>query len=93
MSSSQLSASSSHDELSVGPDRARLNRDDAGGAWCPRATGRVESDSRHHLQVDLLRPVVLTGVQTQGRLGQVCVLLHLDKLKWTKKKRSSSIIN
>ncbi len=66
VSPSQLSASSSHDEVSVGPDRARLNRDEGGGAWCPKAGRR-----RSYLQVDLGRTVVVAGVQTQGRFGQV----------------------
>ena len=30
-----LSASSSYDPLNVGPAQARLNHDEAGGAWCP----------------------------------------------------------
>ena len=62
-----ISASSSHEPSSVGPNNARLNVDTAGGAWCPR--GLIDSDAKEFIDVDLGQPHLVTAVQTQGRFG------------------------
>ena len=63
----QLSASSSHEPSSVGPNNARLNVDTFGGAWCPRAL--IDTKTSEWLELDLLEPHLITAVQTQGRFG------------------------
>jgi discoidin domain receptor family protein 2 len=66
---SQLSASSAFDMNSVGPVRARLNSDSAGGAWCPKSIISQESGLHEFLEVDLLQEQVITEVVTQGRFA------------------------
>ena len=66
---SQLSASSAYDINSVGPTRARLNSDSAGGAWCPRSFISQESGLQEFLEVDLLQEHTVTGIITQGRFA------------------------
>ncbi|XP_076271676.1 discoidin domain-containing receptor 2 isoform X2 [Rhynchophorus ferrugineus] len=62
-----VTASSSYDSGSVGPQHARLRTNKQGGAWCPRHM--VSRDAREYLEVDLGTFHVLTGVKTQGRYG------------------------
>ncbi|XP_030766218.1 epithelial discoidin domain-containing receptor 1-like [Sitophilus oryzae] len=62
-----VSASSSYDSGSVGPQHARLRNHKQGGAWCPRHM--VSRDAREYLEVDLGSLHVVTGVKTQGRYG------------------------
>ena len=66
---SQLTASSAYDMNSVGPTRARLNSNSAGGAWCPRNFISQESGVQEFLEVDLLQEYTITGVITQGRFA------------------------
>ncbi|XP_035699293.1 uncharacterized protein LOC118431952, partial [Branchiostoma floridae] len=61
ISDSQISASSQKNG-GVGPEMARLNL--RKGGWRPDL-----ADSQPWLQVDLLRPTLVTGVVTQGRTG------------------------
>ncbi|XP_078658315.1 uncharacterized protein LOC144903774 [Branchiostoma floridae x Branchiostoma belcheri] len=61
ISDDQLSASSQKN-AAVGPGMARL--DYRKGGWRPDLT-----DSQPWIQVDLLRPTLVTGVVTQGRTG------------------------
>ena len=63
----QLSASSSYEPSSVGPNHARLNVDLHGGAWCPRAL--IDDKTSEWLELDLLSPHLVTAVLTQGRFG------------------------
>nr|XP_024218866.1 discoidin domain-containing receptor 2 isoform X2 [Halyomorpha halys] len=64
---SAISASSSHDAASVGPQNGRLRHDKNGGAWCPKNT--VTKETYEHLEIDLGRLTVVTGTRTQGRFG------------------------
>jgi discoidin domain receptor family member 2 len=66
---SQLTASSAYDMNSVGPTRARLNSDSAGGAWCPLSFISQESALHEFLEVDLLVEHTITEVITQGRFA------------------------
>jgi discoidin domain receptor family protein 2 len=65
----QITASSAYDVNSVGPTRARLNSNSAGGAWCPRSFISQESGLQEFLEVDLLQEHTVTGVLTQGRFA------------------------
>jgi discoidin domain receptor family protein 2 len=65
----QITASSAYDVNSVGPTRARLNSNSAGGAWCPRSFISQESGMQEFLEVDLLQEHTVTGVLTQGRFA------------------------
>ncbi|KAK3610982.1 hypothetical protein CHS0354_015099 [Potamilus streckersoni] len=64
---SALSASSFHDEKSVGPQNARIRTELHGGAWCPKLT--INKGSYEYLQIDLERLMVITQVEVQGRFG------------------------
>ncbi|GLH05395.1 Uncharacterized protein GBIM_11001 [Gryllus bimaculatus] len=46
---SAISASSSYEEKSVGPQNARINQERNGGAWCPKA--QISSEVREFLEV------------------------------------------
>ncbi|XP_029660186.1 discoidin domain-containing receptor 2-like [Formica exsecta] len=61
---SAITASSSY-VANVGPRNARLRKETAGGAWCPKS--QIEKGVYEWLQVDLHGAHVVTGVQTQGR--------------------------
>lgn len=65
-----LRASSAHVLTYVGPQFARLNRDQNGGAWCP--ANPIDADNRHDewIEVRLERPMVIMAIATQGRYGQ-----------------------
>jgi discoidin domain receptor family protein 2 len=54
---------------SVGPTRARLNSDSAGGAWCPKSFIAQESGLHEFLEVDLQQEHTITEVVTQGRFA------------------------
>ncbi|KAL3871584.1 hypothetical protein ACJMK2_039575 [Sinanodonta woodiana] len=62
-----ISASSSHDEKTVGPHNARIRTELYGGAWCPKSV--ITKDSYEYLQIDLDRLTVITQVEVQGRFG------------------------
>ncbi|KAL3871570.1 hypothetical protein ACJMK2_039561 [Sinanodonta woodiana] len=64
---SAITASSSHDEKTVGPQNARIRTELYGGAWCPKSA--INKDSYEFLQVDLNRLMVITQVEVQGRFG------------------------
>ena len=66
---SQLTASTAYDMNSVGPTRARLNSNSAGGAWCPRNFITQDSGLQEFLEVNLLQEHTITGVITQGRFA------------------------
>ena len=61
----QISATSSFQTHSVGPHRARLNRHEEGGAWCPKSY--VSKDGSEYLEIDLVKEARITGIVTQGR--------------------------
>ena len=61
----QISATSSFQHHSVGPQRARLNRHEEGGAWCPKSY--VSKDGSEYLEIDLVQEARITGIVTQGR--------------------------
>ncbi|CAD6185537.1 unnamed protein product [Caenorhabditis auriculariae] len=63
----QITASSSFDRQSVGPQNARLNAEMASGAWCPKP--QINSKSYEFLQVNLNHTFLITAVETQGRYG------------------------
>lgn len=62
-----ITASSSYNKGSVGPENARIRHELNGGAWCPR--NQIEEDVYEYLQIDLGRLTVVTKVETQGRFG------------------------
>ncbi|XP_037079565.1 discoidin domain-containing receptor tyrosine kinase B-like [Pollicipes pollicipes] len=64
---SQITASSSHNENSVGPHSGRIRTEHRGGAWCPLPV--ITAEVREYLQVDLGRVTVVTAAETQGRFG------------------------
>ncbi|XP_064615973.1 discoidin domain-containing receptor 2-like isoform X2 [Liolophura sinensis] len=64
---SAITASSSYDEGTVGPQYSRIRTEKKGGAWCPKPS--VEKDSYEYLQIDLQQLFVITMVETQGRFG------------------------
>ncbi|PAV78518.1 hypothetical protein WR25_09560 isoform N [Diploscapter pachys] len=64
---SQITASSSFDKQSVGPQNARLHTELASGAWCPKP--QIHSSSYEYLQISLNGTHLITGVETQGRYG------------------------
>ncbi|XP_047115564.1 uncharacterized protein LOC124795537 [Schistocerca piceifrons] len=64
---SAVSASSSYEPKSVGPQNARIRQEKNGGAWCPKA--QISSEVQEFLEVDLGRPHLITATETQGRFG------------------------
>ncbi|XP_065161384.1 discoidin domain-containing receptor 2-like isoform X2 [Atheta coriaria] len=62
-----ISASSSYEAKSVGPQNARIRQEKNGGAWCPKA--QISSEIREYLEVDLQRNHLVTWTETQGRFG------------------------
>ncbi|XP_046678301.1 LOW QUALITY PROTEIN: discoidin domain-containing receptor 2-like [Homalodisca vitripennis] len=64
---SAISASSSYEVKSVGPQNARIRQELNGGAWCPKA--QISSEIREFLEVDLLKNHLVTWTETQGRFG------------------------
>ncbi|KAL7299846.1 hypothetical protein TKK_0007180 [Trichogramma kaykai] len=62
-----ITASSSYEMKSVGPQNARIRQEKNGGAWCPKA--QISSDIREYLEVDLTRDHLITWTETQGRFG------------------------
>ncbi|XP_024936417.1 discoidin domain-containing receptor 2 isoform X2 [Cephus cinctus] len=62
-----ITASSSYEMKSVGPQNARLRQEKNGGAWCPKA--QISSDIREYLEIDLTRDHLITWTETQGRFG------------------------
>ncbi|KAG7191203.1 hypothetical protein KM043_013178 [Ampulex compressa] len=61
---SAISASSFY-VTNVGPQNARLRKETAGGAWCPKR--QIAKGVQEWLQVELLGGYMVTGVQSQGR--------------------------
>jgi discoidin domain receptor family protein 2 len=45
----------------------RVRQEKNGGAWCPKA--QISSEVREYLEVDLMRPHLITRTETQGRFG------------------------
>lgn len=45
----------------------RIRQEKNGGAWCPKA--QISSEVREFLEVDLVRPHLITRTETQGRFG------------------------
>lgn len=70
---SALTASSSYDKVSVGPQHARLRLDNAGGAWCPSPQLDSNTAGKEWIQIDLSgggdQRYTITGIGTQGRYG------------------------
>ncbi|XP_049784959.1 discoidin domain-containing receptor 2-like [Schistocerca cancellata] len=64
---SAVSASSSYEPKSVGPQNARIRQEKNGGAWCPKA--QISSEVQEFLEVDLGRAHLITATETQGRFG------------------------
>lgn len=62
-----ITASSSYEAKSVGPQNARIRQEKNGGAWCPKA--QISSEIREYLEVDLQRNHLVTWTETQGRFG------------------------
>ncbi|XP_063925525.1 epithelial discoidin domain-containing receptor 1-like isoform X2 [Zophobas morio] len=62
-----ISASSSYEAKSVGPQNARIRQEKNGGAWCPKA--QISSEVREYLEVDLQKDHLVTWTETQGRFG------------------------
>uniref|UniRef100_A0A1I7YAN3 F5/8 type C domain-containing protein n=1 Tax=Steinernema glaseri TaxID=37863 RepID=A0A1I7YAN3_9BILA len=64
---SQLSASSSFDLQSVGPQNSRIRTELNSGAWCPKEQASPAAAS--YIQVELDDTFVVRAVETQGRYG------------------------
>ncbi|KAK0403581.1 hypothetical protein QR680_017007 [Steinernema hermaphroditum] len=64
---SQLSASSSFDLQSVGPQNSRIRTELKSGAWCPKEQASPSASS--YIQVDLEATFIVRAVETQGRYG------------------------
>lgn len=62
-----ISASSSFDGGSVGPQNARIRNELSGGAWCPKDP--ITRGSREFLEINLRTTRVITVTETQGRFG------------------------
>ncbi|XP_034942255.1 epithelial discoidin domain-containing receptor 1-like isoform X2 [Chelonus insularis] len=62
-----ISASSSYETKSVGPQNARIRQEKNGGAWCPKA--QISNDIREYLEIDLTKDHLITWTETQGRFG------------------------
>ncbi|KAM3728649.1 Discoidin domain-containing receptor tyrosine kinase [Dirofilaria immitis] len=61
----QLSASSSHDKDSTGPQNSRIRTERGSGAWCPRQ--QISADVVEWLQIDFDTDMVITAIESQGR--------------------------
>uniref|UniRef100_A0AC35UBP7 F5/8 type C domain-containing protein n=1 Tax=Rhabditophanes sp. KR3021 TaxID=114890 RepID=A0AC35UBP7_9BILA len=62
----QITASSQHDEESVGPKRARIRTDIEGGAFCPKEM--INRDQNYEfLSIDLKKVFVISAIELQGR--------------------------
>ncbi|XP_054157644.1 discoidin domain-containing receptor 2-like [Oppia nitens] len=64
-----ITASSSYNQRSVGPQNARLNRELVGGAWCPLTQLSEPTSGTEWIQVNLRDLYVVTGIAIQGRFG------------------------
>ncbi|XP_076622399.1 discoidin domain-containing receptor 2-like isoform X1 [Colletes latitarsis] len=62
-----ITASSSYETKSVGPQNARIRQEKNGGAWCPKA--QISSAIREYLEIDLTRNHLIAWTETQGRFG------------------------
>ncbi|KAJ8668389.1 hypothetical protein QAD02_010052 [Eretmocerus hayati] len=62
-----ITASSSYEIKSVGPQNARIRQEKNGGAWCPKA--QITTDVREYLEIDLTQEHLITYTETQGRFG------------------------
>ncbi|XP_050419967.1 discoidin domain-containing receptor 2-like isoform X2 [Adelges cooleyi] len=63
----KITASSSYEVKSVGPQNARIRQEKNGGAWCPKA--QISSEVREYLEIDLDADHLVTWTETQGRWG------------------------
>ncbi|XP_060837364.1 discoidin domain-containing receptor 2-like [Rhopalosiphum padi] len=63
----RITASSSYEIKSVGPQNARIRQEKNGGAWCPKA--QISSEVREYLEIDLDEDHLVTWTETQGRWG------------------------
>ncbi|XP_074599488.1 uncharacterized protein LOC141853883 [Brevipalpus obovatus] len=66
---SQLSSSSSFNLQGVGPQSARLNREEFDGAWCPKEPMNYAKSGTEWIQVNLNQRYTITAIATQGRFG------------------------
>ena len=64
---SRLSASSSYNEITLGPISSRIRTEKNGGAWCPKK--QIAPTVYEYLQINLKQLHVITMVETQGRFG------------------------
>ncbi|CAJ0602423.1 unnamed protein product [Cylicocyclus nassatus] len=64
----QLSASSSFDSESTGPQHARARTHTGSGAWCP--LNQVNSTQKEWIQITFARDTVVTAVEVQGRYDE-----------------------
>ncbi|XP_076764244.1 discoidin domain-containing receptor tyrosine kinase B [Xylocopa sonorina] len=62
-----ITASSSYETKSVGPQNARIRQEKNGGAWCPKA--QISSAIREYLEIDLTKNHLIAWTETQGRFG------------------------
>uniref|UniRef100_A0A1I7RJS2 Discoidin domain-containing receptor 2 n=2 Tax=Bursaphelenchus xylophilus TaxID=6326 RepID=A0A1I7RJS2_BURXY len=67
ISDDQITASSSFDAQSVGPQNARIRTEKASGAWCPKS--QIRNGSYEFLQVSFNKTHVIRAIETQGRYG------------------------
>lgn len=62
-----ITASSTHNAASVGPQFARLLRELNGGAWCPAP--QISPKTHEYVEVNLRTVYVVSSLATQGRFG------------------------
>jgi len=62
-----VTASSSYDMASVGPNNARIRTETSGGAWCPGK--QISTEANEWLQIDLEDYHQISLVESQGRFG------------------------
>jgi len=65
----QLSASSTYQDMLVGASKGRLNSEAGGGAWCPRSVINSQDDKQQYLEIDLLVDHIITSILIQGRFA------------------------
>lgn len=64
---SQITSSSSYNEITLGPSSSRIRTEKNGGAWCPKQ--QINSNVYEYLQINLKTLHVITMIETQGRFG------------------------
>jgi discoidin domain receptor family protein 2 len=83
---SQITSSSSYNDLTLGPTSSRIRTEKNGGAWCPKQ--QITSNIYEYLQINLKSLHVITMIETQGRFGngQGIELTEQYRIEYTRDK-------